>query len=286
MVAEAINVNTESPFPAVILTTTPVLTAVMNQPHAEAPLGVICAMPEEIEHLRAPLRLARVTERGALRFFEGTLDDRALVLVESGIGKVNAATVATLLMDRFGCGRLIISGAAGGLDPALGIGDVVIAERMIQHDYGAAANGAFRAFRPGEAPIGVPRAAIEFVLDPAVRATISQALEGFSPEFSLAQPAADASRRPVWLFGTILSGDAFINDEPTRLRLQATYGGHAVEMEGAAVAQVAERYGVPVINVRCLSDLAGADSHLDIMSFIHAAAYEAAGVVRRLVRVL
>lgn len=251
-----------------------------------APLGVICAMPQEIEHLRAPLRLESATERGGLRFLTGNLDGRAVVLVEGGIGKVNSAAVATLLMDRFGCGRLIISGAAGGLDPALGIGDVVIADRMVQHDYGAAVDGTFRAFRPGETPIGLPRGSIEYALDPAVRAAIGQALAGFSPEFSLVNPAADVPRRPVWRFGTIVSGDAFINDEQTRLRLQATYGGHAVEMEGAAVAQVAERFDVPVINVRCLSDLAGADSHLDIMSFINAAAHEAAGVVRRLVRVL
>jgi adenosylhomocysteine nucleosidase len=251
-----------------------------------APIGVICAMPQEIEHLRAPLQLTSATERGGLCFLSGTLDSRAVVLVEGGIGKVNSAAVATLLLDRFGCGRLIISGAAGGLDPSLGIGDVVIAERMVQHDYGAAVDGAFRVFRPGETPIGVPRAPIDYLLDPAVRAAIEQALAGFTPEFSLAGQAVNRQRPPVWRLGTILSGDAFINDEATRLRLKAAYGGHAVEMEGAAVSQVAERFGAPVINVRCLSDLAGAESHVDIMSFIHAAAYEAAGVVRRLVRVL
>lgn len=279
------NVDMKSMFPGPIRVESEARD-LMSVSRATAPLGVICAMPEEIEHLRHALQPGGVGEHGSLCFLTGALDGRAVVLVESGIGKVNAASVATILMDRYGCGRLLISGAAGGLDPALGIGDVVIAERMIQHDYGAAVDGTFRAFRPGEPPIGLPRASVDYHLDPALRAAIDGALAGFQPEFTLVAPAAAKPRQPVWRFGTILSGDAFINDETTRLHLQVTHGGHAVEMEGAAVAQVAERFGVPVINVRCLSDLAGADSHLDIMSFVHAAAKEAAGVVRRLVQVL
>jgi adenosylhomocysteine nucleosidase len=255
--------------------------------HAQArPLGVICAMPDEIEHLRPGLASPRIEERGGLQFMSGALEGHDVVLVESGIGKVNSAAVATLLADRFGCRALLVSGAAGGIDPALGIGDVVIGERLIQHDYGAAADGGFRPFRPGDAPIGLPTRPIEYLIDPAVRDTIGRALDGFRPDFQMVTPAAATPRQPRWTFGTVVSGDAFVNDETLRLRLLTAFGAHAVEMEGAAVAQVAERYGVPCVVVRCLSDLAGADSHLDIMSFLSAAAREAAGVVRRLVQVL
>lgn len=250
------------------------------------PLGVICAMPDEIQHLAADLSAAAVQIRAGLRFMTGALAGRPVVLVESGIGKVNAATVATLLADRFACRALLVSGAAGGLDPALGIGDVVIAERLIQHDYGAAADGGFRPFRPGEPPLGLPTQPIDYRIDPAVRAVIARALDGFRPDFRLVTPPAATARQPGWRFGTVVSGDAFVNDEAVRLRLLAEFGAQAVEMEGAAVAQVAERYGVPCVVVRCLSDLAGADSHLDIMSFLGAAAREAAGVVRRLVPAL
>jgi adenosylhomocysteine nucleosidase len=243
-------------------------------------------MPDEIEHLSARLSSAAVSERAGLRFMSGTLEGRAVVLVEGGIGKVNSATVATLLIDRFDCGGLLVSGAAGGLDPALGIGDVVIAERLIQHDYGAAADGSFRTFRPGETPIGLPSQPIDYRLDAALRARIDAALQGFQPDFRMATPAAATPRQPTWRFGTVVSGDVFVNDEAMRLRLLSAFRAHAVEMEGAAVAQVAERYGVPCVVVRCLSDLAGADSHLDIVSFLSAAAREAAGVVRRLVQVL
>ena len=262
----------------------------MNDPesnHAPAsPLGVICAMPDEIEHLSPGLAAPRIESRGGFRFMAGTLEGHPVVLVESGIGKVNSATVATLLADRFACRALLVSGAAGGIDPALGIGDVVIAERLIQHDYGAAAGGAFHTYHPGDVPIGAPARPVGFQLDPAVRAAIGGALDGFRPDFRLDAAAGVAPRQPSWRFGTVVSGDAFVNDEAIRRRLLDAFGAHAVEMEGAAVAQVAERYGVPCVVVRCLSDLAGADSHLDIMSFLSAAAREAAGVVRRLVQVL
>ncbi|MBX6321300.1 MAG: 5'-methylthioadenosine/adenosylhomocysteine nucleosidase [Rhodospirillaceae bacterium] len=255
-----------------------------TKPSPTHPLGVICAMPDEIQHLAADLSSAAVEGHGGLRFMNGVLEGRSVVLVESGIGKVNAAMVATLLADRFACRALLVSGAAGGIDPALGIGDVVIAERLIQHDYGTATPGGFRPFRPGDVPLGEPTRAIDYRIDPAVRAVIARALEGFRPDFRLA--GAAGSRRPVWRFGTVVSGDAFVNDEAMRRRLLAEFGAQAVEMEGAAVAQVAERYGVPCVVVRCLSDLAGADSHLDIVSFLGAAAREAADVVRRLVPVL
>jgi adenosylhomocysteine nucleosidase len=259
----------------------------MTATHAHGrPLGVICAMPDEIQHLSPGLSSARVEERGGLRFMAGTLEGHEVVLVESGIGKVNSAAVATLLADRFACRALLVSGAAGGIDPALGIGDVVIGERLIQHDYGAAADGGFKTFRPGDPPIGLPARPIEYLMDATVRATIERALDGFRPDFRMTTAPASASREPRWRFGTIVSGDAFVNDEAVRLRLLTAFGAHAVEMEGAAVAQVGERYGLPCIVIRCLSDLAGADSHLDIMSFLSAAAREAAGVVRRLVQVL
>ena len=85
---------------------------------------------------------------------------------------------------------------------------------------------------------------------------------------------------------TIVSGDQFINDEGVRQRLQSQFGAHAVEMEGAAVAQVAKAFGVPAIVIRSLSDLAGSDSHLDFGKFVTAVAPTAAKVVERLVPVL
>jgi adenosylhomocysteine nucleosidase len=94
------------------------------------------------------------------------------------------------------------------------------------------------------------------------------------------------ARQPVIRFGTILSGDQFINCEATRQRLFKRFAAQAVEMEGAALAQVAEQFNVPCVVVRCVSDLAGADSHLDFTAFLPYAAESAAQVLRRIVPVL
>ena len=97
-------------------------------------LGVISALPEEFAHLSD--QSGQASEIGGLAFWRGEIAGRAAVFVELGAGKVNAGIATTLLLDRFGCRALMLCGVAGGLDPALGVGDVVIATSNIQHDYG------------------------------------------------------------------------------------------------------------------------------------------------------
>ncbi|MGE3741494.1 MAG: 5'-methylthioadenosine/adenosylhomocysteine nucleosidase [Geminicoccaceae bacterium] len=252
----------------------------------ETPLGVICAMPEEIEHLSAAIdRQEERREVGpsGFAFREGRLDGHPVVLVEAGIGKVNAALVATLLLDRFGCHGLILSGVAGGLDPSLGIGDVVVAERLLQHDYGAVIDQEIRPYRPGITPIGESEHPLAYELDAELRRNLELALDGLDLSPIAAIATGDVTRRPQLRFGTVLTGDQFINCETTRGRLFARFGAQAVEMEGAAVAQIAERFDVPCVIVRSLSDLAGAESHMDIRTFLSLTAGQAASVVRRII---
>ncbi len=255
----------------------------------DTPLGVICAMPEEIEHLSAAIDDGgerREVGPSGFAFREGRLDGRSVVLVEAGVGKVNAALVATLLLDRFGCDGLILSGVAGGLDPSLGIGDVVIAERLVQHDYGAMVERQIRPYRPGLTPIGASNRPLTYELDARLRGSLEAALDGLELAPIPAIATGDVTRRPQLRFGTVLTGDQFINCEATRGRLFEHFAAQAVEMEGAAVAQIAERFAVPCIVVRSLSDLAGADSHMDIATFLSVAAGQAATVVRRILPVL
>ncbi len=253
---------------------------------SERPLGVICAMPEEIEHLGAALAHRASDTIGPYAFRLGELEERAVLLVEGGVGKVGTATVAALLLGPFACRGIILSGVAGGLDPALGIGDVVVAERIVQHDYGAMVGGALRSYRAGTLPLGEPRDDPYFTLDPGVREALRAVLAGFDLPALPATAAGGSPRRPGVRFGTIVTGDQFINCEATRRRLFERFGAQAVEMEGGALAQVAERFGVPWVVVRSLSDLAGAESHLDIRAFLHATAASAASVVRRILPVL
>lgn len=251
-----------------------------------APLGIIAALPEEVRHLGEALAVDDKIVRGNYAFRLGSLDRIPVVLVEAGIGKVNTSLVATLLLDHFGCRAVLLTGVAGGLDPNLQVGDVVVAERLVQHDYGAIVNGNLKPFRPGVPPLGEARDRVAFELDPGLVRSLRQCLAGLAlPELPAAVTGA-AARKPVIGFGTILSGDQFINCETTRQRLHAAYKAHAVEMEGAALAQVAEQFKAPCVVVRCLSDLAGKDSHLDFTAFMPYAAEIAAQVMRRIVPAL
>ncbi len=250
------------------------------------PLGIIAALSEEVRHLGHALEVDDKIVRGSYSFRQGRLDDAPVVLVEAGIGKVNTALVATLLLDHFGCRSVLLTGVAGGIDPALGIGDVVIADRLIQHDYGAIIAGDIKPFRPGVPPIGEPRGQLGFDLSSDIRLRLQERLDGFTLPPLPAAVTGGAVRQPTIRFGTIISGDQFINCETTRQRLFERFQAQAAEMEGAAVAQVAAQFNAPCIVVRCLSDLAGGESHLDFPAFLAATAESAAQVLRRIVPAL
>lgn len=230
-------------------------------------IGLICAIPQELAHLRSALAAATTTVAGGALFEQGHLDGHAVVLVGAGIGKVNTAMVATLLADRFRCRLIVFSGVAGGLDPQLHIGDVVIADRTLQHDAGVIEDGRIVTYQAGHVPFFNPTDRLGYAVDAGLVARLRQRLDGFTlPPLSRAAGGAGAAPRIV--FGTILSGDQYIHCEATRQRLFAELGGAAVEMEGGALGQVAEAFGIPHLDIRALSDLAGKDSRFDFAAFV------------------
>ncbi len=257
-----------------------------NSAGGAAPLGILCAIPQEIEHLAETLDLAETTEVAGYTFRRGRLDSVDVVLVETGIGKVGAAMVATLLCYRFGCRALLFSGVAGGLDPQRAVGDVVVGTSLIQHDYGAMIEERIKAYRPGVPPLPGFEGPLDFAADPDLVARARDALAGVLLPPLSAAATGEQRRVPEIVFGTILTGDTFVNCEDTRRRLHLEFEGLAVEMEGSAVAQVAERFEVPLLVVRALSDLAGAESHMDFHAFLNETATNAALLIRRLVPIV
>ena len=224
------------------------------------PIAVLTAIPEEIAAFGAHLVESRREVVAGVAIHHATLDGRAVVLAESGIGKVNGALAAAILFDRFQCAGIIFSGVAGGLDPALAVGDLVIGAEVIQHDYGAMVQGALEVYRAGALPFPAFRGDVSFKADLALIAAARTVLTDTE-------------------FGTILTGDFYLGCGMTRERLFSTFGGKAVDMESGAVAQVAEAFGAPWLIIRALSDLAGEDSQLDFQVFAAQAAKKAAAAV-------
>jgi adenosylhomocysteine nucleosidase len=248
-------------------------------------LGVLSALPEEFAHLSDQSGAAEKV--GGLSFWRGRIAGREAVFVESGAGKVNAGAATSLLLDRFGCRALMLCGVAGGLDPALGVGDVVVGLSHAQHDFGLHKQDGFQAIQPGSRPSLGDAWKPGYPVSEPLAASLRAALEGMVLE-PLPEAVDAGQRTPSIHFGTILTGDSFINSDSVRKRLHAEFGAYAVEMEGGAVAQIAQRWDedIAVVNVRCLSDLASAESHLDFRAFLPVAARSASQVAHRLAPVI
>jgi adenosylhomocysteine nucleosidase len=248
-------------------------------------LGVISALPEELAHLSD--RSGETREIGGMAFRRGAIGGREAVFVESGAGKVNAGVATALLLDRFECRALLLCGVAGGLDPALGVGDVVVGTSNTQHDFGIHREDSFQAIQPGSRPSLGQDWAPGYRADEALVGRLRAAVAGLTLE-PLPDSVGVGRRRPAVHFGAILTGDSFVNAESLRRRLQDAFKAQAVEMEGGAVAQIAQRWDtdIPFVNVRCLSDLAGSESHLDFRAFLPVAARYASQVAHRLAPVI
>ncbi len=234
-------------------------------------IGILCATPKELAALREVLDLDVAPEtHGPTRVWAR----QGLALAHSGLGKVNAASAATLLLDRFGARTLIFSGVAGGLSPDLPVGSVLLGERLAIHDYGIVTAGRFTATRSGVIPFGAPPAELEPVA-PAVRAAFERLLTEVAPTLG----------HPIRL-GGITTADYFLNCGQTRDELRAGLGADAIDMESGAVAQVAEAWGAPLYVIRTLSDLAGEESHVTFTEMEAMAAKNSAACVKALLRLL
>lgn len=200
-------------------------------------IGLICAIPQERTDLKAVLDHQETVAIGGLSFDRGRLDDHAVVLTEAGIGKVNTAVVATLLAARFSVDSLVFSGVAGGLDPALHIGDLVISERAIQHDCGVIENETLQPYQAGHVPFFNPTDDLGYPADPALLTRIRAALDGTTLP-ALSDAAGGAGRPAAIAYGTILAGDQYIHCEATRERLHRTFDAKAVAMEGLSLIHI------------------------------------------------
>lgn len=233
-------------------------------------LALVSAMDAELRALLASLPQARCVRRADREFWLGTQAGREVVLVRSRIGKVAAATTAAVLLEHFDCSALLFTGVAGGLGAGVAIGDMVVADALRQHDMDASP-----IFPRWEVPLyGTDRfeadAALSAQLHAACTAVLADIAAGRCAELSSAQlQACGVAQPPRAHRGLVLSGDRFVSSAPEARALQAEHpDALAVEMEGAAVAQVCRDFGIPCAVMRTVSDRADDSAHVDFNRFI------------------
>jgi len=223
-------------------------------------LAIVCAMQAELHELQASLQDPG-TERHASRDVHlGVIAGQPVVLALSGIGKVAAAATTCLLLDRFEARALLFTGVAGGLGSGVGVGDVVIASELLQHDMDASP-----LFPRYEVPLtGRSRFACDAAMGAALGEAAVPALAALAPRlraFGIEQPRVHG--------GLIISGDRFVASAAQAERLKSDLpDALAVEMEGAAAAQVCADFGVPCAVLRTVSDRADDQAHVDFLRFI------------------
>ena len=231
-------------------------------------LGIMGAMPEEVSGIVGGIAGAQTHRLGGRDYVSGLWHGVEVVVVFSRWGKVAAAATATMLLAEFGVDGIVFIGVAGAVDPALGLGDVVIASELLQYDVDASAIPVFERF---EIPLlGRARFSAHAPWVEAAQAT-SAAFIGDELTSSIAPEVRAEFLRatPRVVTGLIASGDRFVSDPVFLDSLrQALPDLCCVEMEGGAVAQVCYEFDKPVIVLRVISDRADHDAPVDFQRFV------------------
>ena len=225
-------------------------------------IGIIGAMEEEVAVLKQEMNIEETVDYASMRFCKGTLCGKNVVIVRSGIGKVNAAICAQVLVDRFNVDILINTGIAGALDAAIDSGDMVISTDLVEHDMDATIFGD---------PLGqVPR--MDTFSFPAAASLIEKAV------------AANEEANPdIKTFtGRIVSGDQFVSAAEVKEKLVKNFGGKCTEMEGAAIAHAAYLNKISCVIIRAISDKAANSATMDYPTFEKKAIEHSVRLVRNL----
>ncbi|WP_445401501.1 5'-methylthioadenosine/S-adenosylhomocysteine nucleosidase [Zobellella sp. An-6] len=225
-------------------------------------IGIIGAMEQEVAALRSRLEQAKTTKVAGCEFYQGQLAGRKVVLTRSGIGKVAASVATTLLLERFAPALVINTGSAGGFDPTLHVGDVVVSDEVRFHDVDVTAFG-YEMGQMAQQPAA-------FAADPALIALARECLAG-----------QQEIRSAV---GLICTGDQFMHREDQLNRAVTDFPlMKACEMEAAAIAQVCHQFQVPFVVVRALSDIAGKEQAQSFEAFLEVAARHSSAMVLAMV---
>ena len=226
-------------------------------------LAIMGAMQEEIEPLLAHFKDVNVVEYANNKFYEVSYNGLEIVIAYSKIGKVFASLTASTMIEKFGCNTLLFSGVAGGINPKLQIGDLIIADKLCQHDLDITAFGHPHGFVPGGKVF----------------------VETTKELRDVAIKVANENNLKV-IEGTIATGDQFVHSNERKQFIENTFNADALEMEGASVAVVCDALSVPFFILRAISDTADMDAGFDFDEFLKSSAKNSADYLIKIVKEL
>ena len=231
-----------------------------------AKIGIIGAMELEVDALKAAMEVKNTVTRAGMEFKEGTLNGADVVVVRSGIGKVNAGICVQILADDYQVDAVINTGIAGSLKAEINIGDIVLSTDTMYHDMDATEFGY---------PIGqVPRMDVHaFPADETLRKLAKTACEKVNPEISVFE-------------GRVVSGDQFVADKALKNQIIERTNGWCTEMEGTAVGQAAHLNKIPYLIIRAISDKADDSAQVDYPTFERQAILHSVKLVEELLLML
>lgn len=210
-------------------------------------IGIIGAMDEEVENLKGIIENVEIRSVAGMDFYKGKISENNVVVVRSGIGKVNAAICTQILIDKFGVSAIINTGIAGSLNNDINIGDIVLSADTLQHDMDATAFG------------------YDLSVIPRMENSV---FKGDEELMKLAKETCEKNLTGVKVFtGRVVSGDQFISDKEKKNWLVDNFKGDCTEMEGAAIAHAAYLNNVPFLIIRAISDKADDSAHMDYPEF-------------------
>lgn len=223
-------------------------------------LAIMGAMEEEIEPLLAHFKNVNVVEFANNKYYEVNYNGLDIVIAYSKIGKVFASLTATTMIEKFGCDTLLFSGVAGAINPELKIGDLIIADKLCQHDLDITAFGHPNGFVPGG----------------------SVFVETSSELREVAKVVASENDLKV-IEGTIATGDQFVHSLERKEFIESAFNADALEMEGASVAVICDALNVPFFVLRAISDSADGGADIDFDEFLKSSAVNSANYLIKIV---
>ena len=223
-------------------------------------IGIICAMQIEADGIIALCENVKTRTEAKMKFTLGTLHGRDVCIVVCGVGKVNAAMCALMLIEKYKPDLVLNSGVAGSLSPIVGIGDIVVATKSVEHDM----NGTALGDKQGE--ITFPDGNMMFFECDKQASTLLAAVCKTIPDTKVAQ-------------GIIASGDIFVSDRKQRFKINDRFGALACEMEGAAIGHVCVRCEVPYGIIRAISDDLDENKGMDFVKFCELASKKTVAAV-------